>query len=114
MINEKILYKKKSNSYGTTIIFSNGFKICKMSYPVSVEVKTAFGNLYRSGSIALPDFPIAFSDVPTVNYTINGNGYLYARGSNGASKTNSGSIFAVRTTSTNTLNIIVDIIAIGF
>ena len=109
----EIEYNVIQNDYGNTIVTNNGLKICHMRFPVKVACKTAFGSLYRSASISLPDFPIEFTSIPTISYVVDANGYFYTRGSNGVSTTNSGSIFALRTSSTEENNITVNIIAIG-
>ena len=53
------------NSNGDYIKFANGTMLCMKSFYVGEQTVSAYGSLYRSAEITLPDFPVEFKEIKT-------------------------------------------------
>ena len=108
-----------SNSNGTAYKFKNGLMIVTQKFEVSISNFSTWGSLYTKSveDDSIPNFPVAFSEIPTVTRSIrgvsNGNAWI---SSNLASEstTKSGAFDVMRPTQiTNTITLEISVIAIG-
>lgn len=65
-INKNIV-SSGSNENGNWIKYNDGTMITHQSVTGTVDITNEWYNLYQSSNINLPDFPVAFIDIPTVN-----------------------------------------------
>lgn len=103
-----------SNTNGTWIKFVDGTLICRKAVAKTVNITTAWGNLYE-GHMDLGDSPYSFVDT---NYQIslsptNGSGILIEQVGVNRTASNFGTATLVRPGSTSNTNAKVDLIAIG-
>lgn len=87
------------------------------SYSFTTDISTAWGVLYESGAIALPNFPFTFAEIPHVHISTENSNYamFVERGSSSSwsTTTNPGKIFAVRPNTVPSATYKVSIYAIG-
>ena len=100
--------------------FYNGTAICALHYDYTVPNSwSAWGSMYSSGTIAIPDYPVVFTEIPTTVFSmqrINGsyNGWLIAHEGQNSSVTNCGNLQFIRPTNPNaSFDIGIRVIAIG-
>lgn len=108
-------YEIDSNANGSWLRIEN-IVMCWYTYTFNTAVATQWGNVYNSGDIALPDFPIEFDEVPSVFKTLDNNGYLAGimnGNQNPATETNPGKIQLIRGTPAAAQDYIIHVFAIG-
>ncbi len=62
-----------SDSNGTYIKYKDGTMICTMRYSTSVAISTAWGGMYRSDIITMPNYPVAFTSLSSIQYSTTGS-----------------------------------------
>ena len=110
-----------SNSNGTAYKFKNGLMIVTQKFEVKIAQSDwhAWGDL-KAASIEdgiIPNFPVAFSEIPTISRSLRGvtNGNAWISSNLAAENTTKSSAFDVirPTQPTNTITLEISIIAIG-
>ena len=95
----------------------SGTAECWGQYSFTTAISTAWGVLYESGAIALPNFPFTFVEIPHVHISTENSNYamFVERGSSSSwsTTTNPGKIFAVRPNTVPSATYKVSIYAIG-
>lgn len=107
-----------SNDNGEWIKYGNGTMICRQTVKGTIDITTAWGSLYSSESMTLPDFPMTFIERPTITvspqtqtgtqYMITGNG-----GGSSGNAAHGGNICLIRPLSRTGVAYILDIVAVG-
>ena len=97
--------------------WKSGIAECWCHYSFTTAISTAWGVLYESGAIALPNFPFTFAEIPQVHISTANSGYAMfveqGSASSWATTTNPGKIFAVRPNTAPSATYKVSIYAIG-
>lgn len=97
--------------------WKSGTAECWGQYSFTTAISTAWGVLYESGAIALPNFPFTFAEIPHVHISTENSNYamFVERGSSSSwsTTTNPGKIFAVRPNTVPSATYKVSIYAIG-
>ena len=97
--------------------WKSGIAECWCQYSFTTAISTAWGVLYESGAIALPNFPFTFAEIPHVHISTENSNYamFVERGSSSSwsTTTNPGKIFAVRPNTVPSATYKVSIYAIG-
>ena len=97
--------------------WKSGTAECWGQYSFTTAISTAWGVLYESGAIALPNFPFTFAEIPHVHISTENSNYamFVERGSSSSWSTtiNPGKIFAVRPNTVPSATYKVSIYAIG-
>lgn len=115
----KFVFEKGQNENGYYIKFKNGMAICFNSETFSnVPGGNALGNLYRSNSVALKNFPIQFSVPPTVVYSLQKTteiGWIGTLNGNEYQVTNSrpGNPIIIKATNNNIESVTIGYVAFG-
>lgn len=119
-IDENNIVKQETMNGWEVIKFYNGTAICTLNYDYMLpNIWESWGSMYVSESIAIPDYPITFVEIPTAVFStqrISGsyNGWLVAQEDSDSSTTNCGHLQFIRPTNPNTSFAIgIRIIAIG-
>ena len=97
--------------------WKSGTAECWGQYSFTTAISTAWGVLYESGAIALPNFPFTFAEIPHVHISTENSNYamFVERGSSSSwsTTTNPGKIFAVRPNTVPSATYKISIYAIG-
>ena len=97
--------------------WKSGTAECWGQYSFTTAISTAWGVLYESGAIALPNFPFTFAEIPHVHISTENSNYamFVERGSSSSwsTTTNPGKIFAVRPNTAPSATYKISIYAIG-
>ena len=97
--------------------WKSGTAECWGQYSFTTAISTAWGVLYESGAIALPNYPFTFAEIPHVHISTENSNYamFVERGSSSSwsTTTNPGKIFAVRPNTVPSATYKVSIYAIG-
>ena len=101
-----------SNSNGNYIKYGDGTMICTKKVSFNNTFTTAWGSMYTTDQISLGNWPVAFTEVPTVNASIMSNYSAFIQGINGCTITAVGSTYLARPVNTNAQGYI-SIMAIG-
>lgn len=106
-----------SNSNGTYIKYNNGLMICHKIVTGTVNISTAWGSGYTTGSqntISLGNYAAEFKTAPTVTVTLARSGYNCWLASNeNPTTTNAGTVSLLRFTTASSVNYRLHVIAIG-
>lgn len=110
-------FSKGQAASGITGKWKSGTAECWGQYSFTTAISTAWGVLYESGAIALPNFPFTFAEIPHVHISTENSNYamFVERGSSSSwsTTTNPGKIFAVRPNTVPSATYKVSIYAIG-
>lgn len=101
-----------SNSNGNYIKYGDGTMICTKKVSFNNTFTTAWGSMYTTDQISLGNWPVGFTEVPTVNASIMSNYSAFIQGIDGCTITAVGSTYLARPVNTNAQGYI-SIMAIG-
>lgn len=93
--------------------FPGGLLMHFMRHQFKVSTTTASGGVYKASAISEITWPTAFSAIPAVTYSVQGTTGMWAVPLSAASKTNSGKIQVMSSTSASGKSVYINIIAIG-
>lgn len=103
-----------SNDNGKWIKFNDGTMICSNRISVVAAINSAYGTLYRSDAVNIPDFPVEFIEKPSYSFSCDSTYSAFVVNWSATTKTNTGMIILVRIgSSTPTVDFNISYIAIG-
>lgn len=115
-IKDRIITESGTNSLGNYVKFGNGLMITTQEFTISNKAcSTAWGSIYTTDNITLPNFPATFKTAPNISVekktTTTGNFWVMDNGD--VSTTSGGDIQLLRGNS-STISATLSIIAIGY
>lgn len=97
--------------------WKSGTAECWCQYSFTTAISTAWGVLFESGAITLPNFPFTFAEIPQVHISTGNSGYAMfveqGSASSWATTTSPGKMFAVRPNTAPSATYKVSIYVIG-
>lgn len=103
-----------SNDNGKWIKFADGTMICSNRISIYATINLAYGPLYRSDVINIPDFPVEFIEKPSYSFSCDSTYSAFTVNWSVTTKTNTGTIILTRIgSSTPTADFNISYIAIG-